>query len=223
MPGVWRIDFACAVSLCKTALHTAGGYNHDSFCQISEQGRSKPVATRVQSFFPQSYPHVLCITRRGGAIWKAPARSTARRQACRGGRGPGIPRLSTACRTVTTCNKPFGVNQLRQVYQVAWAVLWTNPWRARQPREAFDSFRIRGATGACKGLLGAEYPEQPQTCGAHIRYSCVATQAKRPCRRCQSRPTHLRRPLCHKGDTTGSCYNVLLTTIVQCAYARVIR
>lgn len=44
-----------------------------------------------------------------------------------------------------------------------------------------------------------------------------------PCRKCQSRPTHVRRPLCHRGNTIGSCYNVLFTTIVQCAYARAIR
>lgn len=97
MPGVWRIGHACAVSLCKRSLQAGECYNHDSSCRIHEQSRPKPVATRVQSFFPQSYPHVLCITGHDGEKWTAQALPARRRRACWHGRGAGIPRLSTAC------------------------------------------------------------------------------------------------------------------------------
>lgn len=88
-------------------------------------------------------------------------------------------------------------------------------YEARQaPAKACWMPSIRNASGMFR----------PQACGAHIRYWCVATQAKSdPCRKCQSRPTHVGRPLCHRGNTTGSCYNVLFATIVQCAYAHAIR
>ena len=65
VPGVWSAGGQLAVSSCNQSLHCVPLAN-DRPCQIREQRRSEPVTTRVGWGFPQTYPHVLCITRPGG-------------------------------------------------------------------------------------------------------------------------------------------------------------